>query len=204
MKKHNHREGDRGLLRGDRARTEESGSTSFSGAIVWSRQADHARAIADFNEAIRLAPNDPGAYISRGIEWEKDLQPDKAMADYQTAISLDPRDAFAYEGRGRIWKGRGEFDKAAANFAELALMTPDDPLGHRELARLLATCEQKAVRDGKRAVDEATIACKLTKWQDPGCLDVLAAAYAETGDFDSAIKWEARAIEVFLGSNSRR
>jgi hypothetical protein len=33
-------------------------------------------------------------------------------------------------------------------------------------------------------------------WHDSNCLDTLAAAYVETGDFDSAIRFEQQAISV--------
>jgi tetratricopeptide (TPR) repeat protein len=50
-------------------------------------------------------------------------------------------------------------------------------------------------RDGKKAVANATKACDLTRWEEPSVLDVLAAAYAESGDFEKAVKYEKQALE---------
>jgi hypothetical protein len=50
-------------------------------------------------------------------------------------------------------------------------------------------------RDGKRAVASARKACELTNWEHPSCLEVLAAAYAECGDFEAAKKWQQTSIE---------
>jgi hypothetical protein len=39
-------------------------------------------------------------------------------------------------------------------------------------------------------------ACELSRWQSSQAVDTLAAAYAEIGDFDHAVKYEAQAINM--------
>lgn len=62
-----------------------------------------------------------------------------------------------------------------------------------ELAWFLATCPEASLRDGKRAVTLAEAVVSI--WPNPNYLDTLAAAYAETGDFDRAVKIESQAAE---------
>ena len=40
------------------------------------------------------------------------------------------------------------------------------------------------------------MACELTHWNSPECLDALSAACAEAGDFTSAVKWESKAVKL--------
>jgi hypothetical protein len=51
------------------------------------------------------------------------------------------------------------------------------------------------VRDGKKAVELALKSAELTNWKEPGIVDTVAAAYAEAGDFASAVKWQTTVVE---------
>ena len=166
-------------------------------AQSWSSQGWHEPAMADYNEAIRLKPRDATLYIARGNEWRRHLKLDQALADYNQAIQIDPQYVHAYICRAMITKQRRDFPRAVAELMQIARMAPDNAEVHRLLARILATCDNDTVRDGHRAVAEATRSCELTKWRDPDALDTLAAAYAESGDYQSAVAWQTEAIELF-------
>jgi len=59
-----------------------------------------------------------------------------------------------------------------------------------EVAWFLATCPDQSYRSGQLAVEYATKACELTQWEIVNLIGTLAVAYAETGDFDSATKYQ--------------
>src|SRR6266540_1009606 len=51
-------------------------------------------------------------------------------------------------------------------------------------------------RNGQQAVKDARAACSIMQWKDEDMIDTLAAAYAETGDFESAARYAAQALAV--------
>ena len=63
-------------------------------------------------------------------------------------------------------------------------------------AWLLATCSDAGIRDPAKAVDSATRACKLVRWNEYGFLDTLAATCAAADDLDAAAQCQSKAIEV--------
>src|SRR4029079_16100740 len=59
-----------------------------------------------------------------------------------------------------------------------------------------ATCANASFRNGQQAVKDAKAACSIMTWKDESMIDTLAAAYAETGDFNSAIQYASQARDV--------
>jgi len=63
-----------------------------------------------------------------------------------------------------------------------------------ERAWLRLNCPDQSYGNGRQALKDATAACKLMDWKDENMIDTLAMAYAEVGDFDSAVRYEEKAL----------
>ncbi len=70
------------------------------------------------------------------------------------------------------------------------------------LAWVLSTSTDDKVRDGPQAIVLANKACELTKFKEAYILSTLAAGYAESGKFKTAIEWSQKAVA--LGQDSMK
>jgi hypothetical protein len=71
------------------------------------------------------------------------------------------------------------------------------------LAWILATHPQAELRNGEEAVRLAERACDATRQKDPRLLGTLAAAYAEAGLFQDAIKTAQNTHDLALPAGER-
>jgi tetratricopeptide (TPR) repeat protein len=157
---------------------------------------DFDKAIADLSEAIQLNPRSASTFHGRAAVYEEIDQFDKAMADYDQLLRLAPKDADDYAVRGVAYFRKGNYEEAASAFEKALQLSPNSDFTLSRLAWLRATCPDASLRDGKEAIRMSMRACELSKWTDPRCIAALAAAYAESGDFDKAAKFQTQAINL--------
>jgi len=82
------------------------------------------RAIADFNQAMRLDPNNPVNYYERGSVYSMKSEYDNAIADYNQAIKLNPGYVEAYRNRGDAYDSKKDYDRAIADYTQAIKLNP--------------------------------------------------------------------------------
>ncbi|MCF8534224.1 MAG: tetratricopeptide repeat protein, partial [Reyranella sp.] len=157
---------------------------------AWGEKGDHGRAIADFDEAIKLAPKYAHAYNHRGITYLYMGDHDRAIADFDEAIKLAPKYAHAYTDRGSAWNEKGDFDRAIADHDQAIKLEPKyaDAYTNRGDAWY-----NKG--DYRRAIADYSEALKL-KPDVPHALNHRGMAYASERNYDRAIADFDEAIKL--------
>lgn len=163
---------------------------------IYEQKQELDRALADYIEAIRLDPKYAVPYNNRANISYRKKENVRALADYDEAIRIDPNYALAYRNRAHFHHHeRRDFAKAIADLTEALRIEPDDHVSQNAKAWLRAVCPDAKHRNGKEALALARRACEQTRWKVPHCLGTLAAAYAELGQFDEAVRWQSKALE---------
>lgn len=165
-------------------------------------RADFDLAIRDFDEVLRLKPDNPSAYNNRGIAWEAKGQIQEALGNFSEAIRLDPNFANYRVNRGNAFRRLGRFQDALADYDAAIDRDNNFAPAYANRAWIRATCPVESLRDGNKAVASATRGCDLTQSRSAAFLDVLAAAHAEAGNFDEAVKNAKAAIANLPGGDS--
>jgi tetratricopeptide (TPR) repeat protein len=123
-------------------------------------------------------------------------RPRKAIDTATQIISKDSDNYPAIRFRADAYLNIGKHAEAITDFERALALKKDDESLLNNYAWVLATSPDEKLRDGPRALKFATKAAEATKFETPHILSTLAAAYAETGDYENAAKWSQKAVEL--------
>jgi formylglycine-generating enzyme required for sulfatase activity len=93
----------------------------------------------------------------------------------------------------------GRYQEAIALYLRGIESDPKFVWNANNLAWLLATCSQESVRDGEAAAKYGRQACANSGWTYWSLLSTLAAAYAQAGDFATAIRLQELSRQNYRG-----
>jgi tetratricopeptide (TPR) repeat protein len=154
------------------------------------------QALADLNVLRQAMPDNTEILLQIALLYQADKQPQKAAATYSDVLLADANNVSALRGRADSFLNQGKQAEAIHDYEDALKSEPKDSGVLNNLAWVLATSPEDELRNGKRAIELAKLACEVTEYKQAHILSTLAASYAETGDFETAITWSEKAVEL--------
>jgi tetratricopeptide (TPR) repeat protein len=171
-------------------------------ARAYCKLGTHEKAIADFDTAIALNPDDDlacVAHIERGQVYYSNGDYWKAITEFDRAMELGPDDEWACVAlftRGQVYLALGEYEKAVNDYTSTIVLKPDDEwicVAYIERGRAYYNLGeyQKAIDDYNKAIelnpdDEWASVAHLERGQ----------VYYYLGDYEKAISDYDRTVEL--------
>lgn len=143
-------------------------------------------AIAHMQEAARLRPSNAGVFGEAPLPTDE-KQIDAGLLIWSQRVEERPDDVNAHNSFGVLLVQKHQTRAAIVQWEKSLQLSPQDGNAQADLAWVLATAPDDALRDGRRAVTLAEGAMQLAGGANPILFRTLAAAYAEAGRFDDAI-----------------
>ncbi len=146
------------------------------------------QAVAAFQRAVACNPESFAAHAGLGNALTILGRRDEAEASYRAALERQPDDAESLTNLANLLLARGSVAEACAFYRTVLAKEPDEVSVLNNLAWILATSIEDVVRDGAEAVTLAERARQTEQGRHPVLGLTLAAAYAEAGRFEDAIR----------------
>ena len=152
-------------------------------------------AIAHLRSALRIRPDNPEVHSALADALMRSGQTQEAASHWEKTVALQPEGVQARDKLGALLVQQGRLSDGLAQWRESLKYDRDDANALSNIAWVLAAAPDSATRDGAQAVALARRASRMAGDMNPLILRTLAAAYAEAGDFSSAIETAARGAD---------
>jgi tetratricopeptide (TPR) repeat protein len=138
-------------------------------------------ALSHAEKAFQLRPDDVEPQVMIGDVLLRKRQPNEAIVHYEKALAIRPNYPEGYVHLANAYVVARRFSEGITQYRKTLSIAPRSLAAHNNLAWLLATCSDGALRNGEEAVALAEQADQLSGGNNPSVLHTLAAAYAESG-----------------------
>ena len=189
--------------------TDENDVARYNLALVLEREGRRAEAIRRYEEAVAINPDYVSARLNLGAALAQEAKFDEAVEQLEALLRQKPDDEMAHHNLANVLVELGRDEEAADHYRRAIAMRPDWPQPLIGLTWVLASSPAERLRDGREAVLLAERARDLIRRGGPaeigqlaGCLDALAAAYAEAGRYPEAIRTAEEAADVAIATNN--
>jgi tetratricopeptide (TPR) repeat protein len=159
-------------------------------------------AVQELEKLHREDPSDALTMLQMGMLYINMKKFDKAVGIFTAVLAERPDDPAALRGRADAYLNSGKRAKAVEDYERAYKIEPHDVGLLNNYSWLLATAPEDNLRNGHRAIAMATDACRQTEYKEDYILSTLAAAFAETGDFESARKYALQAVAAKSSDNA--
>lgn len=161
-------------------------------------------AVTTLREALREDPDLPAVHGALGGILTELGRGDEAEEALREAVRRDPSSASLQAEYASVLEGLGRSAEAVAAYrAALEIEEDPSPAIENNLALILATTVDPAVRDPAEAIRLAESAVEQLDREDAGSLDTLAAAYASAGRMQEALSAAADALSAAEASGDQ-
>jgi Flp pilus assembly protein TadD len=175
------------------------GQAHYNLGIALRQKGEGDAALLEFQKAVAIRPDFAEAQNNLGNSLLQKGRLDESLTHLRKALELHPDFAQAHYNLGNALLQKGQADEAIIQFQKLLAIQPESAEARQSLAGIgwrLATSPNPALRNGTKAIELARQADQLAGGSNPMMAGILAAAYAEAGQFDQAVECAQRALRL--------
>ena len=171
-------------------------SCNLANALI--AKGDFDGAIGHYTLCLAVMPDQEEARYNLASALLRRGRTNEAIVQYQKVLQMHPESADVHANLGSAWLAKGRVRDAMEEYTRALQISPENLAALSNLAWLLATSADSSVRNGSEAVRLAERADSASSRSEnhPAVLRILAAAYAEAGQFPEAKETAQNALRA--------
>lgn len=174
----------------------KSDEAYFQLGVILRREGKLNEAKQMFLRALDFHPDNPNVHNNLGVTLLEQRKFREAVEALNKALEIYPEHINARYNLGLALWSLGKTEPAVQEYRKILSVKPNWAIPANSIAWILATDRNKKLRNGDEAVQWALIACKNDGGKNPEYLDTLAAAYAEAGRFEEAVRTARKSLNL--------